>query len=89
MWESLCTLVRTRLETVRTVSECNIYPDRSSVRLSEVVGWQEGGAEDRRRGLEEFEMCTTAKGKRASVCQGERGLFVRLDLPKEYRIQYP
>lgn len=35
------------------------------------------------------EICTTAKGKRASVCQRERGLFVRLDLPKECRIQYP
>lgn len=64
--------MRTRLETERTVLECSTYPDRSSVRLSEVVGWQ-GGA-DRRRGLEEFEMCTTAKAKRASVCQGERGL---------------
>lgn len=73
MWESLCALVRTRLETVGTVSECSIYPDRSSVRLSEAVGWQGGGA-DRKRGLEEFEMCTTAKAKRASVCQGERGL---------------
>lgn len=32
MWESLCALVRMRLETERTVSECSIYPDRSSVR---------------------------------------------------------
>lgn len=49
------------------------------MRLSEVVGWQGGGA-DRRRGLEEFEMCTTAKAKGKCVPGTKGSLLGRISL---------